>query len=190
KEAEYFHRHITAQRIAAISNATKIIVILRNPIKRLLSDYLFMRRYAFAPNALEKTKDFSELVLEVNSSKVNASWGGVARSLYAKHFGKWLLNFPRKQILLVDGDRFQMENPAEILHGIESFLGIDHYLQKDHFFLNTTKGFYCSRIRGCLKEGKGHHPIDLTPRLMEILRTFFEPFNQMFYQMSGVDFGW
>ena len=90
-----------------------------------------------------------------------------------------------EELLILDGDNFK-QRPWEELELVQDFLGIPRVVTsqvwggwqqtktcpqikdmsnatKDNqlvpaqdYYLNKTKGFYCLRHLGCLKDGKGH----------------------------------
>ena len=65
-----------------------------------------------------------------------------------------------------------------------------------HFYFNSTKGFPCllkSESRStphCLGKTKGRiHPV-IDEKAIERLNDFYRPFNEKFYQMTFINFGW
>lgn len=74
-------------------------------------------------------------------------------------------------------------------------------INRDHFFFNGTKGFYCgkdTRVTGvwecvkkkCLSKAKGRPKPPLRPDTVTRLRAFYKEHNKVFYAMVGRDFGW
>ena len=190
KVAEYFHRDKVPPRIFAVDKNSKIIVIVRDPIIRMISDYLFLQRYKPLPFIAEKNYTLSELLLDPRTGGINKKWGCIERSLYAKHFARWIRWFPKNQILVVNGDDLASNNPANELQRVESFLGLDSHFTQDSFYYNETKGFYCLTSTGCLGSGKGHVAPSLETKLERKLRAFFRPYNEQFYEYTGINFEW
>jgi len=57
---------------------------------------------------------------------------------------RWLHHFRLDQFHLVDGDKL-VRNPVDELLKVERFLGLEHALGAEKFYLNATRGFYCMR---------------------------------------------
>lgn len=78
----------------------------------------------------------------------------------------------------------------------QEFLGLKHVITEKHFYFNLTKGFPCllkSESRStphCLGKTKGRSHPHIDPVAIERLRDFYRPFNERFYQLSGINFGW
>lgn len=79
---------------------------------------------------------------------------------------------------------------------LQEFLGLKRVITEKHFYFNSTKGFPCllkSESRStphCLGKTKGRSHPYIDPRILERLRDFYRPFNEKFYQMAGMNFGW
>ena len=110
--------------------------------------------------------------------------------------------FPRDQIYVVDGDQF-ISAPWIELERLETFLGLQHQLSQDNFYLNKTKGFYCGRqevvrtetewrcIRyKCLSASKGRPKPRIAPYLLDKMRRYFEHHNTQFFKLIGKRFDW
>ncbi|XP_051925437.1 heparan sulfate glucosamine 3-O-sulfotransferase 2-like [Hippocampus zosterae] len=190
KTPSYFVTKETARRIAAMSRDTKLIVVVRDPVTRAISDYT---------QTLSKSPDlpsFRELAFRNRSSgPVDASWNAIRIGLYALHLENWLRYFPLAQMHFVSGERLIAE-PAGELARLQDFLGLKRIVSDKHFYFNRTKGFPClkkpesSGSPRCLGKSKGrtHAPIDRDA--VEQLRHFYRPFNVKFYEMVGHDFKW
>ncbi|ELU18644.1 hypothetical protein CAPTEDRAFT_131040 [Capitella teleta] len=190
KVAEYFHLARVPPRMFAVNNATRFLLIVTDPVRRTISDYLFMRRYTKQPNLAEHSHSFEEMLFKPGTKEIDSSWPCLTRSMYNRHFAVWLKWFPRAQFMVIDGDAFIGDNPARQLQQVETFLNIQPYFKSNDFFYNETKGFYCHRQFGCLGSGKGHTDFTLEPTVEETLREFFKPFNRNFYNLVGRNFNW
>ena len=115
--------------------------------------------------------------------------------LYHRHLANWLKVFGKEQILIVDGDRL-ISDPVVELQKVERFLKLDHHIQQDQFHFNTSKGFYCIRdsiyptLDRCLSQTKGRPHPEVSPDVVDKLKEFFRPHNEIFYEMVGQNFGW
>ncbi|XP_068610508.1 heparan sulfate glucosamine 3-O-sulfotransferase 3A1-like [Brachionichthys hirsutus] len=190
KTPSYFVTREAPARISAMSRDTKLIVVVRDPVTRAISDYT---------QTLSKKPDipsFESLTFKNRTTGlIDTSWSAIQIGIYAKHLDNWLQYFPMGQILFVSGERL-ISDPAGELGRVQDFLGLKRIITDKHFYFNQTKGFPClKKAEGsskphCLGKSKGrtHPPID--PEVVQRLRDFYRPFNMKFYQMTGRFFGW
>jgi len=200
KTPGYFHTAGVPEKIKEIKNDTKLILIVRNPVSRLISDYNQFRSNTIAKNLTYPPLE--ELVLS-ESGRILESYPPIKRSKYHLHMQDWLEVFPRSQLLIIDGDSF-IHEPWVELGRLERFLDLPHQLSEDNFFFNTTKGFYCGRqvitrpnsewscIRTkCLSKSKGRKKPPVSSDLLSKLSDYFIPHNKIFFKMIGkYDFQW
>ncbi|XP_005067911.2 heparan sulfate glucosamine 3-O-sulfotransferase 3A1 [Mesocricetus auratus] len=190
KTPSYFVTREAPARISAMSKDTKLIVVVRDPVTRAISDYT---------QTLSKRPDipsFESLTFRNRSAGlIDTSWSAIQIGLYAKHLEPWLRHFPLGQMLFVSGERL-VSDPAGELRRVQDFLGLKHIITDKHFYFNQTKGFPClKKAEGsgkphCLGKTKGRaHPV-IAREVLRQLRDFYRPFNRKFYQMTGRDFGW
>lgn len=195
KSAEYFHVLYVPERVKAMDPNMKILLIVRDPFVRMVSDYSFLRRFA-AANQVEGYEfpelkyTLEELAINNVTGEINLQYGGLHRSKYYKFTKNWMMHFPREQIHIINGDRLASDNPAIELHKVEEFLGIPNYLTEDMFYKDEVKGFYCITKTGCLGKEKGHKPPEFEPAFVEKIRAFLRPHNKLFYELVGEDYGW
>ncbi|XP_051036347.1 heparan sulfate glucosamine 3-O-sulfotransferase 3A1 [Phodopus roborovskii] len=190
KTPSYFVTQEAPARISAMSKDTKLIVVVRDPVTRAISDYT---------QTLSKRPDipsFESLTFRNRSAGlIDTSWSAIQIGLYAKHLEPWLRHFPLGQMLFVSGERL-VSDPAGELRRVQDFLGLKRIITDKHFYFNQTKGFPClKKAEGsgkphCLGKTKGRaHPV-IAREVLRQLRDFYRPFNRKFYQMTGRDFGW
>lgn len=189
KSPAYFITESVPARIRAMNESIRLLLIVRDPVTRLISDYAQL-----AANKARKDKalaSFEDLVLTPNG-QVNTAYKAVRISMYSIFYERWHRVFPRRQIHIVDGDDL-IRDPFPEVQRIEEFLGIAHRISKENFFYNKTKGFYCVRnetTEKCLNESKGRrHPV-VSDQVIHKLRQFYAPYNRMFFRAAGRDFGW
>uniref|UniRef100_A0A1A9W1W4 Rapamycin-insensitive companion of mTOR n=1 Tax=Glossina brevipalpis TaxID=37001 RepID=A0A1A9W1W4_9MUSC len=190
KTPSYFVTKEVPHRVHKMNASTKLLVVVRDPVTRAISDY------TQAASKKSDMKRFEELAF-VNGSYavVDTNWGPVKIGVYARFLEKWLEYFPLSQLLFISGERLIMD-PAYEIGRVQDFLGLKRVVTEKHFYFNATKGFPCllkSEARStphCLGKTKGrNHPhIDLAA--IERLREFYRPFNNRFYQMTGINFAW
>ncbi|XP_020491970.1 heparan sulfate glucosamine 3-O-sulfotransferase 6 [Labrus bergylta] len=190
KTPSYFVTKEAPGRLCTLNCQTKLIVVVRDPVTRAVSDYT---------QTLSKNPglpSFQSLALKNSSSGlIDTTWSAVRIGLYAKHLENWLQHFPLSHFLFVSGERL-VSDPAGEMGRVQDFLGLKRVVSDKHFYFNQTKGFPClkkpegsSRPR-CLGKSKGRPHPDISSEVLQRLRDFYRPFNQRFYQMSGQDFGW
>ncbi|XP_076151350.1 heparan sulfate glucosamine 3-O-sulfotransferase 6-like [Alosa pseudoharengus] len=203
KTPSYFVTREAPRRVHAMSRHTRLIVVVRDPVTRAVSDYA---------QTLSKTPGlpsfqalaFKNGTASSSSSKssssslrgvVDTSWSAVRIGVYAKHLEAWLRYFPLGRFLFVSGERL-VSDPAGEMARVQDFLGLKRVVGAKHFYFNQTKGFPClkkpegsSRPR-CLGKSKGRTHPPIPQEALQRLREFYRPFNLKFYQMTGQDFGW
>ncbi|XP_046532862.1 heparan sulfate glucosamine 3-O-sulfotransferase 3A1 [Equus quagga] len=190
KTPSYFVTREAPARISAMSKDTKLIVVVRDPVTRAISDYT---------QTLSKRPDiptFESLTFKNRTTGViDTSWSAIQIGIYAKHLEHWLRHFPIGQMLFVSGERL-ISDPAGELGRVQDFLGLKRIITDKHFYFNKTKGFPClKKAEGsskphCLGKTKGRTHPEIDREVVQRLRAFYRPFNLKFYQMTGHDFGW
>ncbi|XP_019747557.1 heparan sulfate glucosamine 3-O-sulfotransferase 3A1-like [Hippocampus comes] len=190
KTPSYFVTKEVPARISAMSRDTKLIVVVRDPVTRAISDYT---------QTLSKKPDipsFESLTFKNRTTGlIDTSWSAIQIGIYAKHLDNWLQYFPMEQILFVSGERL-ISDPAGELGRVQDFLGLKRIITDKHFYFNQTKGFPClKKAEGsskphCLGKTKGRTHPDIRPEVVRRLRDFYRPFNMKFYQMTAHNFGW
>ncbi|XP_065343084.1 heparan sulfate glucosamine 3-O-sulfotransferase 5 [Cloeon dipterum] len=196
KSPSYFVTSEASERIRAMNASIKLLLIVREPVVRAISDYTQLRSHTptrVPSNASSPSHDqsFEELAVRADGT-INESYRPIALSIYHNFMSIWLETFSRSQILIVSGDTL-ITRPATELAKIESFLNIEPRLGPRNFYFNKTKGFYCIKNASadkCLKDTKGRKHPDVNPDVISKLRRFFSSHNQKFYELVGEDFGW
>ncbi|KAM9391815.1 heparan sulfate glucosamine 3-O-sulfotransferase 6-like [Pholidichthys leucotaenia] len=189
KTPSYFVTKEAPSRICTMNCQTKLIVVVRDPVTRAVSDYT---------QTLSKNPglpSFQNLALKNSTGLIDTTWSAVRIGLYGKHLENWLQYFPLSHFLFVSGERL-VSDPAGEMGRVQDFLGLKRVVSDKHFYFNQTKGFPClkkpegsSRPR-CLGKSKGRPHPQIPSEVLQRLRDFYRPFNHHFYQMSGQDFGW
>lgn len=190
KTPSYFVTREAPRRIFTMNHNTKLIVVVRDPVTRAVSDYT---------QTLSKNPglpSFQSLVFKNSTTGlIDTSWSAVRIGIYSKHLENWLRYFPLSRLLFVSGERL-VTDPASEMERVQDFLGLKRLVTNKHFYFNQTKGFPClkkpegsSRPR-CLGKSKGRAHPQIPSDVLYKLRDFYRPFNLKFYQMTGQDFGW
>ncbi|OXB81839.1 UNVERIFIED_CONTAM: hypothetical protein H355_015036 [Colinus virginianus] len=190
KTPSYFVTNEAPRRIHSMAKDTKLIVVVRNPVTRAISDYT---------QTLSKKPEIPTFEVLAFKNRtlglIDASWSAIRIGIYALHLENWLQYFPLSQILFVSGERL-ITDPAGEMAKVQDFLGLKRIVTEKHFYFNKTKGFPClkkpedSSAPRCLGKSKGRTHPKIDPDVIHRLRKFYKPFNVMFYQMTGQDFEW
>lgn len=188
KTPGYFTSPMAPERIRTMNSSIKLLLILRDPAERVVSDYTQV--YFNRLEARKPVRPIEELL--VRGGALNTRYKAIQRSLYHLHMRNWLRHFPLTQIHLVDGDTL-VRDPLPELRRVERFLELPPRIAASNFYFNQTKGFYCIRSDGrerCLHESKGrpHPPVNGT--VLRQLRAYFRPHNRSFYRLVGRNFHW
>lgn len=200
KTPGYFHTPGVPQRIHSLAPDTKLVLIVRNPVTRLVSDY-----NQFRARNLDKGVDYPPLEKFLFTKEGNIDFGypPLQRSIYHYHLVRWMKYFPLSQIHVMDGEKF-IKEPWVGLRELETFLGVPNEITQDNFFFNATKGFYCGQEhlkmpgsgwtcsrKKCLNKSKGRPKAEVQDGTYKKLTTFFVSRNQMFFNLlKKYDFDW
>lgn len=190
KTPSYYVTKDVPSRIHSMSKDTKLIVVVRDPVTRAISDYTQTR------SKKPDIPSFESLTFKnLSAGLIDTTWSAVQIGMYAKHLERWLQYFPMEQLLFVSGERL-ISDPAGEMARVQDFLGLRRAVTEKHFHFNPAKGFPClKRPEGnskphCLGKTKGRTHPNINPEVVQRLRDFYKPFNNKFYRMTGHDFGW
>ncbi|XP_078273912.1 heparan sulfate glucosamine 3-O-sulfotransferase 4 [Rhinoraja longicauda] len=191
KTPSYFVTREAPKRIFSMAKGTKLVVVVRNPVTRAISDYT---------QTLSKKPEIPTFEVLAFKNRtlglIDASWSAIRIGIYALHLENWLQFFPLSQIHFVSGERLIID-PAGEMGKVQDFLGLKRIVTDKHFYFNKTKGFPClkkpedsSSLPRCLGKSKGRTHPKIDPDVIHRLRKFYRPFNVMFHQITGEDFDW
>lgn len=181
-----------ANKILDLFPHIKLIILLRNPVDRAISSYYHQNQviceFKQIPGnitdtleklttILKKLPDF--LLLEPSIIKTyqneytidDVLLPHLLNSLYIYYLERWLVIFPREQLLIVKSEDL-FSNPSATMKQIYSFLNLPEYQLSQ--YRNSNPGSY--------------PPID--PELRHQLVEFFHPYNQRLEEYLGMKFNW
>ncbi|VIO93796.1 Uncharacterized protein BM_BM3980 [Brugia malayi] len=192
KTPAYFTNQYAPERVHRLNSSMKLILILRDPVIRTISDFTQVLHTKHERN---KTKPSFEAEAFLNDSfEINVNYKPVRNSLYSLHMNQWLKYFSLKNFLILDGDKFIMD-PLSQLRKVERFLHIPESFKPDQLVFNEHKGFYCFRRKDrytakCLGNTKGRPHVNIMPEIQFKLRKSFRPYNAEFNKMVNQWWDW
>uniref|UniRef100_A0A915PYM0 Sulfotransferase domain-containing protein n=1 Tax=Setaria digitata TaxID=48799 RepID=A0A915PYM0_9BILA len=192
KTPAYFTNQYAPQRVYLLNNSMKLILILRDPVIRTISDFT---QVMYTKHERNKTEPSFEAEAFLNDSfTINVNYKPVRNSLYSLHMGHWLKYFSLKNFLILDGDKFIVD-PLPQLRKVERFLNIPKSFKPDQLVFNKRKGFYCFRRKDrysakCLGNTKGRPHVNIIPEIQRKLRESFRPYNVEFIKMVNQWWDW
>ncbi|KAI6242914.1 Acyl-CoA dehydrogenase family member 9 [Aphelenchoides fujianensis] len=193
KTPAYFTHLKAAQRVYDFDPNVRLLLIVRNPVVRTLSDFTQVQQGRFEKNSSLPAEDFRSVAF-LPHGRLNVHYRPVSNSLYHVHLRSWLAFFPFSQFHVVDGDRFVRE-PLKELRKVEAFLGLDAEIREDQLVFDKRKGFFCFRPRHrrqprCLGKTKGRPQLQLNETVRALLAANFRPHNEKFFELIGRRFDW
>ncbi len=155
----------------------KLIVILRNPVDRAVSQYHHWIRLgleyrsleAAIESELEQLGNYPKTAIDPQYWKEACKY--VWRGMYFEFIQKWMAIFPKEQFLILRSEDFYTQTP-ETLQQVFEFLGLPEHTIST--FKTYNQGFY--------------QPMPDTIR--QKLSDFFQPHNQRLEQFLGMNFNW
>jgi hypothetical protein len=127
KSANYLESPVVAERMYRALPRVKLIFLLRNPVDRAYSNYLWSRQNGLETETFERALALEEqrdrnLALQLRYARPHAYF---SRGLYAQHLARFFDRFPREQILVLRHEDLAscVESVAAAFH---RFLGVVH----------------------------------------------------------------
>ncbi|XP_060567594.1 uncharacterized protein LOC132726294 isoform X2 [Ruditapes philippinarum] len=178
-------RLTTPSLIKHVNPNIRLILILRDPIERLFSNYLHgqfgstadeFHRDVVLSRALLKacTANRSMKSCLYDENIIRSLRVPISGSFYSVHIKEWLKVFPRKQIFITRTEAFA-KSIANTLLGIFRFLRLDPLPTRDLYRIANMPHFYNTKA----KETSG----SIRPETIDILRVMFEPYN---IELAGI----
>ncbi|XP_054714468.1 heparan sulfate glucosamine 3-O-sulfotransferase 6-like [Uloborus diversus] len=190
KTPSYFITKEVPPRIHSMSPSVRLLVVVRDPVTRAISDY------TQSTSKRKDTPSFEDMAfLNVSTGLVDTSWSAIRIGVYARFLEWWTRYFGLDRMLFISGENL-IRDPAGEMGRVQDFLGLKQVISDKHFYFNETKGFPClKKSEGsgnphCLGKTKGRTHPDISLSTIQRLRDFYRPFNVKFYQMVGRNFGW
>ena len=197
KTPSYYRTPGSLERIRSMNASIKVILLVRDPIDRSVSDWLEICRQ-FRDGRIKVSERICQTYegsgILTSTGAINSNNQFISHSIYSQSINRWTRSFAiGTQLLVIDGDEF-VSDPLSQLARVEKFLGLRNYLTKKNVVFNEEKGFHCmvsdSGHKKCLSKTKGAPHPDLQPDIEEKLRKYYKIYNQRFYEAVHHDFGW
>ena len=189
-DPQYFRRLNVPKRLYQFNNTIKLILLVREPISRTISQFLQSRGSDRASSS-----DLESFVLDKSATKVDTDNYAISASSYYIHVRRWLKFFSINQMLIIDATELA-NDPLKHLKKLETFLGVRSYFNSKNVYLNETRGFHCVKVYHtggrykCSGSNKGRVHPELSDTTYNILKEYFDPLNEMFFKTIGKEFNW
>ena len=156
----------------------KLIVLLRNPVDRAISNYYHeVRSKSESMTVEEVINSRLEKLIKVSSSfsKQKDYWNYqgdyIASSVYVDWLKKWLTIFSREQLLILRSEDFYSDSETT-MRQVFNFLDLPDYQMPNYPKLNSGSYSFISES------------------LREKLSDYFQPHNQRLEEYLGMKFNW
>lgn len=177
-----FHPQVPP-RMAEVLPEAKLIVLLRNPADRAISNYFMRLRAGNEPLSLEEALDKEEerigeeyrrlLSGEIANSRVCRHFAYKKRSLYLEQLERYAQYYPRERMLILKSEDL-FSDPSRTLRQVFTYLGVD-------------PGFVPPDLE---PKNVGSYAGKVPAHIYDALTTYFEPHNKRLYEFLGRDMGW
>lgn len=167
-----------APRILELFPDLKLIVMLRNPIDRSISQYYHWRKVGAEFRSIkEAIADEIGLIKEMAQPSFKGKLerkggsGCLLESVYLYFLEQWMSVIPKDQFLVLKSEDFYQNTP-EVLNQVFDFIGLPSYQLQDYKTYNA--GSYSN----------------IDPETRNILAECFQPHNQRLEEYLGMKFDW
>lgn len=180
---DYMLHPLAATRAHELLPEARLVALVRDPVQRAQSHHRHMTRLGF------ENLDFAEAVAreperyEDDLRRLEDDplyrptqlmrYSYLLRGHYAQHLERWIDEFGRDRLLVIESERFYSETPAALAQ-IQEFVGLDTHIPDDLPNYSVVTG-----------------PADpLDPKLEAELVDYFRPHNTQLEELLGIDTGW
>ncbi|GFR67087.1 heparan sulfate glucosamine 3-O-sulfotransferase [Elysia marginata] len=197
KTPAYIMTNDSLRHIKKFNPKIKLIVIVRDPIVRLQSQYA----HEFVHTDPSRRPPFKRWWNEKPDDRRIIHF-----SYYARYIRQVYTMFPKNQVLVLSEDDME-RNPLPVLREAEKFLELRPAYSDDMFVFNETKGFHCFNTQselfprvltlvqvknttGCLGGNKGREHPEIGDSYLQHLVEVIRPLNEELFQLIGKRFQW
>lgn len=185
----------------ACGRKAKVVMLFRNPVRRIISQYVMHRMTLRKKNASVEVFVSRQLTLyNQAANKLHTYISNVAHDwnkqscmpqldaknviyfgLYYVHLMNWLCNFPAENVMVVNSEEFFLQ-PQRIVTQVLNFIGLNSLPIENNTAVNTTvynKGRY------------DKFDTRMSDKLLEQLHNLYKPFNEALFELlSWEDVDW
>lgn len=207
KTPKYLVDKLVPKRVYKMNPDIKLIVVLRNPVVRAVSEYVQSQANKLKPGLVKRNIDsfkqndsvkFQKMLYNVHNTNnytksrrkrsIRTDWPIVKNGIYYEHIKQWLRYFKLDQFLFVNGEKL-IRDPSSELDKVQVFLNLNRLIKREHFVHNKRKGFACIRKPldsnqvKCLNDQKGRKHPRIDTNVLNDIADFYRPYNQMLFRL-------
>ncbi|MEG4207924.1 tetratricopeptide repeat protein [Microcoleus sp. Pol7_A1] len=169
----YFDSREAPERLYSLFPQAKLIVLLRNPVDRAISQFYRLTGLNWEARSLDRVISDEIERLSQNPEYIIGEEPGnyLARGRYIEFIKKWRAFFPREQLLILKSEDFYA-GAATTLKQVLEFLDLPEYQLSE--YQNANPGSY-QRVNESIRDR---------------LSDYFRPYNQELEEYLGRQFDW
>ncbi len=169
----YFDFRGAPERLYSLFPEAKLIVLLRNPVDRAISQFYRLTGLSWEARSLDRVISDEIERLSQNPEYIIGEEPGnyLARGRYIEFIKNWRAFFPREQLLILKSEDFYA-GAATTLKQVLEFLDLPEYQLSE--YQNANPGSY--------------EPVNESVR--DWLRDYFRPYNQQLEEYLNTNFNW
>ncbi|WP_216828243.1 sulfotransferase domain-containing protein [Alkalihalobacterium elongatum] len=161
------HSHIPKKVFKLMPNV-KLIVILRNPVDRVYSNYHYRIKRGLENLSFEQVISNEEKLIKKGKT-TQARY--LYRGFYAEHLKEWMRYFPKEQFLILQSEEF-FKDPSKNINQLISFLELPSSN------IETSRKYNVGKYSPMYEETRNR------------LNEFYKPHNDRLCNLLGRNFGW
>lgn len=175
----YLFNPLAPKRIFELIPETKLIAVLRNPVERAISHYFHEKRLHREPleiteaMAAEEKRLAPKLENKDYKSETFIHLSYKSRGLYLEQIERFLTYFPRKNLLILESERF-FQDPQASLRQVCEFIDIDPTYQ----------------FKNLKPRNIAPNRINVSSEVHTCLNNYFAPHNRRLYDFLGERYTW
>lgn len=200
KTPKYLVDKQVPKRMFKMNPNIKLIVVLRNPVVRAISEYVQSQANKIKFNKrqlnVNDSVQFQQMLYKNQTlNLIRTEWPIVKNGIYYEHIKQWLKYFKIEQFLFVNGEQL-IKEPSVELDKVQKFLNLKKLIKREHFIHNKRKGFACilkpldSNQVKCLNDQKGRKHPRIDTNVLNDLSAFYRPYNQMLFNLINQEPWW
>jgi lipopolysaccharide transport system ATP-binding protein len=178
----YLSHPLAPERVQSLLPDVRLIVLLRNPVERAISNYKHIRRLGFEPESFEnaikleseRTAGEEDKIISIkNYFSLNHQYHSyLNRGVYWKELERWFKYFPRKSFLIINSETFY-HAPEESYRRVLDFLQLSHHTPEEFVPFNKSKD-----------------NMVVSAETIQWLEDYFRPHNEKLFELIGERYEW